>query len=82
MVEENACDVPALEQQDHDGLATSSYRAGEASIRSAEERDRESLHHSAHRGVRMYRMLVLKLSKSGSGVWAPFPPSLDQIWKS
>ena len=26
----------------------------------------------------MYRRLVLKLSKSRSGVWAPFPLSLDQ----
>eukprot|EP00964_Phaeocystis_antarctica_P020691 scaffold11450_cov68-Phaeocystis_antarctica.AAC.1 len=26
----------------------------------------------------MSRRLVLKLSKSGSGVWAPFPLSLDQ----
>jgi hypothetical protein len=24
----------------------------------------------------------LKLSKSGSGVWSPFPLSLDHIWKS
>jgi hypothetical protein len=33
--------------------------------------------------LRLYRSLVLKLSKSGSGVWAPFPLSLDQnleIW--
>ena len=28
--------------------------------------------------VRTARRLVLKLSKSGSGVWAPFPLSLDQ----
>ena len=31
--------------------------------------------------LRLSRRLVLKLSKSGSGVWAPFPLSLDQIWK-
>ena len=29
-------------------------------------------------GVRQARRLVLKLSKSGSGVWSPFPLSLDQ----
>ena len=32
---------------------------------------------------RLSRRLVLKLSKSGSGVWAPFPLSLDQpmeVW--
>eukprot|EP00964_Phaeocystis_antarctica_P094667 scaffold61328_cov68-Phaeocystis_antarctica.AAC.5 len=31
--------------------------------------------------LRMSRRLVLKQSKSGSGVWAPFPLNLDQIWK-
>ena len=39
----------SLEQQDHDGSANNSYRAGEASIRSSEERDRSG-HHSARRG--------------------------------
>ena len=28
--------------------------------------------------LRVYRRLVLKLSKSGSGVWAPFPLRQDQ----
>ena len=42
-------------------------------------------HHSPQRSgeIKVYRSLVLKLSKSGSGVWAPFPLSLDQnleIW--
>ena len=34
--------------------------------------------------VRLSLSLVLKLSKSGcrSGVWSPFPLSLDHIWKS
>jgi len=33
--------------------------------------------------IRLCYNLVLKLSKSGSGVWAPFPLSLDQnleVW--
>ena len=30
----------------------------------------------------MSRSLVLKLSKSGSGIWAPNSLSLDHIWKS
>ena len=34
------------------------------------------------RRLRLYRSLVLKLSKSGSGVWAPNSLSLDHIWKS
>ena len=50
MVEENARDVPgSLDRQDRNGSANSSYRAGEASVRSPEERDR-SRNHSAHRG--------------------------------
>ena len=32
--------------------------------------------------LRMSRSLVLKLSKSGSGIWAPNSLSLDHIWKS
>ena len=32
--------------------------------------------------LRVSYSLVLKLSKSGSGVWSPFPLSLDHIWRS
>ena len=32
--------------------------------------------------LRLSRSLVLKLSKSGSGIWAPNSLSLDHIWKS